>query len=62
MTTRAGRQAGAYLARYARSHGIEIADALVAAAASGAGLALWTLDPEHYPMADVRLYDPSAAR
>jgi predicted nucleic acid-binding protein len=58
----AGRQAGAYLARYARSHGMEIADALVAAAASGAGLALWTLNRKHYPMADVRLYDPSAPR
>jgi predicted nucleic acid-binding protein len=53
-----GRRAGGYLARYARSHGVEIADALVAAAASTAGLSLWTLNREHYPMEDLRLYNP----
>ncbi len=31
-----GRQAGDYLARYAKSHGVEIADALIAAAAISA--------------------------
>jgi predicted nucleic acid-binding protein len=51
-----GRRAGAYLSRYARSHGLEIADALVAAAASTAGLHLWTLNVRHYPMDDLRLY------
>jgi predicted nucleic acid-binding protein len=53
-----GRRAGAYLSRYARSHGVEIADALVAAAATTAGLHLWTLNRKHYPMDDVRLFDP----
>ena len=52
-----GRRAGAYLARYARSHGVEIADALVAAAASTAGLRLWTLNRKHYPMEDVAFHD-----
>jgi predicted nucleic acid-binding protein len=55
-----GRRAGTYLARYARSHGVEIADALVAAAASTAGLHLWTLNVRHYPMDDLRLYRPPA--
>lgn len=55
---RAGRRAGSYLARYARSHGVEIADALVAAAAATSGLRLWTLNRKHYPMPDVRFYDP----
>lgn len=55
----AGRRAGAYLSRYARSHGVEIADALIAAAASTAGLALWTLNRKHYPMDDLRFYDPA---
>jgi predicted nucleic acid-binding protein len=54
-----GRRAGGYLSRYAKSHGIEIADALVAAAASTAGLHLWTLNRKHYPMDDLRLYVPS---
>ena len=53
-----GRRAGAYLSRYARSHDVEIADALIAAAASTAGLSLWTLDRKHYPMEDLRLYNP----
>jgi predicted nucleic acid-binding protein len=54
----AGRQAGSYLARYSRSHGVEIADALIAAAAATAGLRLWTLNRRHYPMPDLELYEP----
>jgi len=53
-----GRRAGAYLARYARSHGVELGDALVAAAAATAGLQLWTLNRKHYPMPDVRFFEP----
>ena len=54
---RVGRRAGAYLARYAKSHGVEIADALVAAAAVTSGLQLWTLNRKHYPMSDVSFYE-----
>jgi hypothetical protein len=54
-----GRRAGAYLARYARSHHLELADALIAAAAATSGVGLWTLNRKHYPMPDVRFYgDP----
>lgn len=49
----AGRRAGEYLSQFARSHGVEIADALVAAAAATTGLRLWTLNRRHYPMEDV---------
>lgn len=52
-----GRRAGGYLARYARSHGVQIADALVAAAASTAGLRLWTLNRRHYPMGDLLFHE-----
>jgi predicted nucleic acid-binding protein len=52
-----GRQAGDYLARYAKSHGVEIADALIAAAAATSGLRLWTLDRKHYPMQDLRFFE-----
>ncbi len=58
LDARAGRHAGAYLASFARTHGVEIADALIAAAASTAGLRLWTGNRRHYPMRDVRFYDP----
>ncbi|MFW6031581.1 MAG: PIN domain-containing protein [Myxococcota bacterium] len=52
----AGRRAGEYLSRFARSHGVEIADALVAAAAATTGLRLWTLNRRHYPMEDVDFF------
>lgn len=54
-----GRRAGAYLARYARSHGVHVADALIAAAASTADLQLWTMNRRHYPMRDVRFFEPA---
>jgi predicted nucleic acid-binding protein len=54
---RIGRQAGDYLARYAKSHGVEIADALVAAAAAMSGLRLWTLNRRHYPMPGLRFLE-----
>jgi predicted nucleic acid-binding protein len=53
-----GRRAGAYLLRYVRSHGVAIADALIAAAAATTGLRLWTLNRRHYPMDDVDFYEP----
>lgn len=52
-----GRKAGGYLARYRRSHGLQIGDALIAGAASTIGLHLWTLNRRHYPMDDVRFWD-----
>ena len=54
-----GRRAGTYLARHAGSHGLEIADALIAAAATTAGLHLWTRNTRHYPMEGLRLHRPS---
>ncbi len=53
-----GRHAGTYLARYRASHAVEIADALVAAAAASSGLSLWTLNRKHYPMSNVHFYEP----
>ena len=58
IDAKAGRRAGGYLARYSRSHGVEIADALVAAAAATTGLNLWTLNRRHYPMPDVVFFEP----
>ena len=58
IDTDTGRRAGQYLARYARSHGLEVADALIAAAATTSGLALWTQNRQDYPMPDLRFYTP----
>jgi len=53
-----GRRAGGYLAKYGRSKGVQIADALIASAAVNAGLRIWTLNRRHYPMPDLRFFEP----
>ena len=57
LDSHVGRVAGSYLARYARSHGLELGDALIAAAATTAGVQLWTRNRKHYPMADISFYE-----
>jgi predicted nucleic acid-binding protein len=53
----AGRRAGAYLQRFAKSHGVEIADALIAAGAVQNQARLWTLNRKHYPMKDLSFFE-----
>ena len=53
-----GRRAGSYMARYAKTHGVEIADALIGAAATTSDLRLWTLNRNHYPMDDIQFLVP----
>jgi predicted nucleic acid-binding protein len=50
-----GRRAGGYLRQFHRSHGVDIGDALIAAAAAVHGCALWTHNRKHYPMEDIEL-------
>ena len=45
-----GRRAGDYLRVFAKSHSVELGDALIAATASLHGLELWTRNRRHYPM------------
>ena len=56
----AGRQAGNYLRRYRRSHGVEIADALIAASAVASGAELWTRNRKHYPMKEIAFFAASS--
>ena len=49
----AGRRAGEYLRSYSKSHGVQVADALVAAAAFFYKFSLCTLNWKHYPMSDI---------
>jgi predicted nucleic acid-binding protein len=56
-----GMQAGKYLQKYSKSHGVELGDALIAAAAHISGLMLWTGNKKHYPMAGIQLFSPSIA-
>ena len=51
-----GRKAGAYLRSYAKSHSVQLGDALIAACASVENLQLWTLNRKHYPMKDVAFF------
>jgi len=56
--TEIGKQAGRYLNTYGKSHGLEIADALIAATALVLDVKLATLNRKHFPMADIRVYIP----
>jgi hypothetical protein len=52
-----GRRAGQFLKQYRPSHGIEIADALIAASAVLTAAELWTRNRKHYPMKDIVFFD-----
>ena len=56
IDTKIGIRAGAYLRQYAKSHRVELGDALIAATASIHNLKLWTRNRKHYPMKDVVFY------
>ena len=51
-----GRRAGDYLRQYRKSHGIELGDALIAAAARLNRAALWTRNRKHYPMKELSFF------
>jgi hypothetical protein len=54
INERVGHKAGRYRAELGKSHAVEIADALIAAAAHVHGLTLCTRNLKHYPMRDVK--------
>jgi predicted nucleic acid-binding protein len=51
-----GRQAGGYLHQYRKSNGLQISDALVAAAAVLNRAELWTRNRKYYPMKELSFY------
>jgi len=51
-----GRRAGDFLRQYAKSHHLDLGDALIAATASIHKVALWTRNRRHYPMKDITFY------
>jgi len=56
VTAEIGRRAGEYLHRYRKSHGVEVADATIAASAAQTGAMLWTRNRKHFPMKDISFY------
>lgn len=51
-----GRQAGEYLRQFQRSHGLQMGDALIAAAAQLNRAVLWTRNRKHYPMKELKFF------
>jgi predicted nucleic acid-binding protein len=51
-----GRTAGDLLRRYAKSHGLGLGDALIAATTLRSGAALWTRNRKHYPMPELSFF------
>src|SRR5438552_2573750 len=51
-----GRQAGDFMRRYRKSHNLELADALIAAAALSNGATLWTRNRKYYPMKELAFF------
>ncbi len=52
-----GRLAGELLRKFAKSHSLEIPDALIAATAIQQRAALWTRNRKHYPMPQLSFYN-----
>jgi predicted nucleic acid-binding protein len=53
----AGHQAGTWLRKYRLSHGVGVADALIAAGAVANRAQLWTRNRKQYPMKEVSFFD-----
>ncbi len=53
IDSKIGVRAGDYLRQYAKSHNVELGDALIAATVSIHDLELWTRNRRHYPMKDI---------
>jgi predicted nucleic acid-binding protein len=51
-----GQRAGDFLRQFAKSHRLELGDALIAASASIHNLTLWTRNRRHYPMKTLAFY------
>jgi predicted nucleic acid-binding protein len=56
MNKEVGRVAGNYLRKYASSHGLKLADALIAATASVHHFSLCTFNIRYYPMQDIKYH------
>jgi len=50
--------AGLYMNKYAKSHGMNAADAIIAASAKHVNAQLYTLNTKHFPMKDIKILNP----
>lgn len=58
VDSKVARQAGAYRQRFAKSHRVEVPDALIAATAKLNRAKLVTRNKKHYPMPDIKVRIP----
>jgi len=58
VDTAIARKAGHYRTQYAKTHGVLLPDALIAATAVLHGCKLYTLNSKHYPMDDINVVVP----
>ena len=58
VTEEIADQAAVYMAQYSKTHGLTLADALIAATAKFIGARLVTLDRDFFPMTDLRVHVP----
>ncbi len=56
MDAETGRRAGEYLRAFHKGHGVELGDALIAAATVQNRATLWTRNRKHYPMRGIKFY------
>ena len=57
ITADVGEKAGQYLRQFAKSHALELGDALIAATAVELGASLWTRNRKHYPMKEIAFFE-----
>mgnify|MGYP001626268713 CR=1 FL=1 len=58
VTEEIADQAAIYMAEYSKTHGLTLADALIAATAKVMGARLVTIDKDFFPMKDLRIHVP----
>ncbi|MCS7265548.1 MAG: type II toxin-antitoxin system VapC family toxin [Armatimonadetes bacterium] len=58
VTEEIADQAAAYMAQYSKTHGLTLADALIAATAKVMNARLVTLDRDFFPMTDLQVHVP----
>jgi len=57
IDAKSGRQAGLYLRQCRKSHGVEVADAQIAASAVANKAEIWTRNRKHYRMKDLVFFE-----
>ncbi len=58
VTGKIAKVAGIYMNKYRKSHGINMADAIIAASTKYTDAKLYTLNTKHYPMSDIEVIKP----